>query len=269
MLVDVENEQEYVPLQNIAADQARCDIYNSTLSEAAVMGFEYGYSRDYPEALVMWEAQFGDFANVAQAVIDQFVSAGEDKWGLLSGLVLLLPHGHEGQGPEHSSARIERFLQLAARDNFQICQPSNGAQYFHLLRRQALSHWRKPLVVFTPKSMLRHPDAASPIEDFTRPHFLGVVPDQEVGTENGFCFARERLGTNCARNGKNERILRRRSCLWISSIRSRNLNWRRNWSVTPTRVRLSGCRKSRPTWVRCSTCCRGCGIWRESGRCGR
>ena len=141
------------------------------------MGFEYGYSRDYPEALVMWEAQFGDFANVAQAVIDQFISAGEDKWGLLSGLVLLLPHGHEGQGPEHSSARIERFLQLAARDNFQICQPSNAAQYFHLLRRQALRHWRKPLVVFTPKSMLRHPDASSPIKDFTHQRFLPVLPD--------------------------------------------------------------------------------------------
>ncbi|MFZ0802267.1 MAG: 2-oxoglutarate dehydrogenase E1 component [Terriglobales bacterium] len=194
VLVDVENEQEYVPLQNIAADQARCDIYNSTLSEAAVMGFEYGYSRDYPEALVMWEAQFGDFANVAQAVIDQFVSAGEDKWGLLSGLVLLLPHGHEGQGPEHSSARIERFLQLAARDNFQICQPSNGAQYFHLLRRQALSHWRKPLVVFTPKSMLRHPDAASPIEDFTRPHFLGVVPDQEVSDGKRILLCTGKIG---------------------------------------------------------------------------
>jgi len=194
VLVDVENEQEYVPLQNIAADQARCDIYNSTLSEAAVMGFEYGYSRDYPEALVMWEAQFGDFANVAQAVIDQFVSAGEDKWGLLSGLVLLLPHGHEGQGPEHSSARIERFLQLAARDNFQICQPSNGAQYFHLLRRQALSHWRKPLVVFTPKSMLRHPDASSPIEDFTRPHFLGVVPDQEVSNGKRVLLCTGKIG---------------------------------------------------------------------------
>jgi 2-oxoglutarate dehydrogenase E1 component len=177
VLLDIENEQEYVPLQHIAADQARCEIYNSTLSEAGVMGFEYGYSRDYPEALVLWEAQFGDFANVAQAVIDQFVCAGEDKWGLLSGLVLLLPHGYEGQGPEHSSARIERFLQLAARDNFQICQPCNAGQYFHLLRRQALRHWRKPLVVFTPKSMLRHPDACSPINDFTHKSFLPVVPD--------------------------------------------------------------------------------------------
>ena len=179
VLLDVEDEHEYVPLENIASGQARCEIYNSTLSEAGVLGFEYGYSRDYPEALVLWEAQFGDFANTAQAVIDQFISAGEDKWNLLSGLVLLLPHGYEGQGPEHSSARIERFLQLAARDNFQICQPSNAAQYFHLLRRQALSRWRKPLVVFTPKSMLRHPDATSPIEDFTHKSFLTVLPDTE------------------------------------------------------------------------------------------
>jgi 2-oxoglutarate dehydrogenase E1 component len=180
VLLDIENEQEYVPLQHISEDQARCDIYNSPLSEAGVLGFEYGYSRDYPEALVLWEAQFGDFANVSQAVIDQFISAGEDKWGLLSGLVLLLPHGYEGQGPEHSSARIERFLQLAARDNFQICQPSNAAQYFHLLRRQALRHWRKPLVIFTPKSMLRHPDASSSIEDFTHKRFLAVLEDHET-----------------------------------------------------------------------------------------
>ena len=180
VLLDIEDEHEYVPLEHISPGQARCEIYNSTLSEAGVLGFEYGYSRDYPEALVMWEAQFGDFANVAQAVIDQFISAGEDKWGLLSGLVLLLPHGYEGQGPEHSSARIERFLQLAARDNLQICQPSNAAQYFHLLRRQALRHWRKPLVVFTPKSMLRHPDACSPIGDFSHPRFLTVLPDTEI-----------------------------------------------------------------------------------------
>ncbi len=180
VLFDIEDETEYVPLRHIAPGQAACDIYNSTLSEAGVMGFEYGYSRDYPEALVLWEAQFGDFANVAQAVIDQFVCAGEDKWGLLSGLVLLLPHGYEGQGPEHSSARIERFLQLAARDNIQICQPSNAGQYFHLLRRQALRKWRKPLVVFTPKSMLRHPDALSPLDDLTHQKFLPVIPDTEA-----------------------------------------------------------------------------------------
>ncbi|HEY1799620.1 MAG TPA: 2-oxoglutarate dehydrogenase E1 component [Terriglobales bacterium] len=180
VLVDIENEQEYVPLQHIAEGQARCEIYNSTLSEAAVLGFEYGYSRDCPEALVLWEAQFGDFANVAQAIIDQFVSSGEAKWALLSGVTLLLPHGYEGQGPEHSSARIERFLQLVAFDNMQICQPSTAAQYFHLLRRQVMRKWRKPLVVFTPKSMLRHPDASSPIEDFTRERFLNVLPDNEI-----------------------------------------------------------------------------------------
>jgi len=194
VLIDIENEQEYVPLQNIAHGQATCEIYNSTLSEAGVMGFEYGYSRDYPEALVMWEAQFGDFANVAQAVIDQFIVAGEDKWNLLSGLTLLLPHGHEGQGPEHSSARIERYLQLAARDNIQICQPSNAAQYFHMLRRQALRKWRKPLIVFTPKSMLRHPDACSPIDEFTRNEFLNVVPDTEVTNAERILLCTGKIG---------------------------------------------------------------------------
>jgi 2-oxoglutarate dehydrogenase E1 component len=194
VLIDTENEREYVPLQNIAPNQARCEIYDSPLSEAGVLGFEYGYSRDYPEALVLWEAQFGDFANVAQAVIDQFISAGEDKWGLLSGLVLLLPHGYEGQGPEHSSARIERFLQLAARDNFQICQPSSAAQYFHLLRRQGLSQWRKPLVVFTPKSMLRHPDACSPIAQFSQPSFLKVLPDPEVASARRILLATGKIG---------------------------------------------------------------------------
>jgi 2-oxoglutarate dehydrogenase E1 component len=194
VLMDIENEQEYVPLEHISEGQARCQIYNSPLSEPGVLGFEYGYSRDYPEALVLWEAQFGDFANVAQAVIDQFVCAGEDKWGLLSGVVLLLPHGYEGQGPEHSSARIERFLQLAARDNIQLCQPSNAAQYFHLFRRQALRHWRKPLVVFTPKSMLRHPDASSPITDFTRQRFFPVLADTEANDARRILISTGKIG---------------------------------------------------------------------------
>ncbi len=189
VLYDTETEAPYIPLANLDSKQAPFEIYNSALSEAAVLGYEYGYSRDYPEALVCWEAQFGDFVNNAQAMIDQFIAAGEDKWGLLSGVVLLLPHGYEGQGPEHSSARIERFLQLAARDNIQICQPSTAAQYFHLLRRQALRKWRKPLVVFTPKSMLRHPDAASGLEEFTRKRFLTVVPDEEVKRALRLIFA--------------------------------------------------------------------------------
>jgi 2-oxoglutarate dehydrogenase E1 component len=193
-LIDIENENEYVPLENITENQARCQIYNSTLSEAGVLGFEYGYSRDYPEALVLWEAQFGDFFNVAQAIVDQFISAGEAKWNLLSGVVMLLPHGYEGQGPEHSSARIERFIQLAAQHNIQIAQPSNAAQYFHLLRRQALRHWRKPLIVFTPKSMLRHPDASSPIEDFTHKNFLNVIPDLEVAEADRILLCSGKIG---------------------------------------------------------------------------
>ena len=206
VLLDIENEQEYVPLQHISPDQARCSIYNSTLSEAGVLGFEYGYSRDYPEALVLWEAQFGDFVNVAQAIIDQFIVAGEAKWDLLSGLVLLLPHGYEGQGPEHSSARVERFLQLAATDNFQITQPSTAAQYFHLLRRQALRVWRKPLVVFTPKSMLRHPDASSQIEDFVNGSFLRVRPDLEVADAHRILLCTGKIGHELRMERKKKKV---------------------------------------------------------------
>ena len=193
-IVDTRNESQYMALENLGAGQARCEIYNSTLSEAAVLGFEYGFSRDFPESLVLWEAQFGDFANSAQIIIDQFISAAEDKWDLPSGVGLLLPHGFEGQGPEHSSARIERYLQLAAEDNIQVCQPSNAAQYFHLLRRQALRKWRKPMVVFTPKSMLRHPDASSQIEDFQRPRFEWVVPDREVMTADRVLICSGKIG---------------------------------------------------------------------------
>jgi 2-oxoglutarate dehydrogenase E1 component len=189
VLIDVETEREHIPLCHVAVGQPEFEVYNSPLSEAAVLGFEYGFSRDAPEALVLWEAQFGDFANGAQLIIDQFISAAEDKWGLLSGLVLLLPHGYEGQGPEHSSARLERFLQLAAEDNIQVCQPSTAAQYFHLLRRQALRYWRKPLIILTPKSMLRHPDACSGIGELFTGTFLRTLkyPDPDAVTRILIC----------------------------------------------------------------------------------
>jgi 2-oxoglutarate dehydrogenase E1 component len=194
VLIDTETEHNYLTLSHLSRQQAFCEIHNSPLSEAACVGFEYGFSRDYPEALVMWEAQFGDFVNGAQVIIDQFISASEDKWNLPTGLVLLLPHGYEGQGPEHSSARIERFLQLAAEDNLQICQPSNAAQYFHMLRRQARREWRKPLIVFTPKSMLRHPEASSGIEALTAPRFLPLVPDSEVQDASRILIASGKVG---------------------------------------------------------------------------
>ena len=194
VLVDTETEREYLPLCHLSPNQAFCEIYNSSLSEAGCLGFEYGFSRDYPEALVLWEAQFGDFANGAQVIIDQFISAGEDKWNLPAGIVMLLPHGYEGQGPEHSSARLERFLQLAAEDNMQICQPSTAAQYFHMLRRQTRRPWRKPLIVFTPKSMLRHPDASSVIDELALPRFLPLVPDREIRDASRILIASGKVG---------------------------------------------------------------------------
>ena len=177
VLHDVENGTRYSPLQHLSQNQAPCEIANSSLSESAVVGFEYGYSLDTPDGLTLWEAQFGDFVNVAQVLIDQFLVSAEDKWKRLSGLVLLLPHGFEGMGPEHSSARLERFLLLAAEQNIQIAQPSTPAQYFHLLRRQILRRWRKPLVVFTPKSLLRHPLATSSLDECARGWFQRVIPD--------------------------------------------------------------------------------------------
>ncbi len=173
--VDRTTGARHIPLSALAASGAFFEIIDSPLSEAAAAGFEYGFSRDYPEALVAWEAQFGDFANGAQVIFDQFVSASEDKWKLLSGLTLLLPHGYEGQGPEHSSARLERFLQLAAEDNMQVCQPTTAAQYFHLLRRQVLTAWRKPLVVLTPKGMLREPASGSDRAELTAGRFRPVL----------------------------------------------------------------------------------------------
>ena len=177
ILYDQQDGSPFVPLQHLAPKQPPVAIYNSPLCETGALGFEYGYSLDCPNSLVLWEAQFGDFVNVAQVIIDQFITSAEAKWRRLSGLVMLLPHGLEGMGPEHSSARMERFLTLAAEDNIQIVQPTTPAQYFHVLRRQAIRKWRKPLVVFTPKSLLRSPQAVSSLEDCTTGYFQRVLPE--------------------------------------------------------------------------------------------
>ncbi len=171
-------------LRHLSDDQANVNIINSPLSEAAVLGFDYGYSLDSPEDLVLWEAQFGDFFNAAQVIVDQFITSAEDKWRRLSGLVMLLPHGFEGAGPEHCSARLERFLTGAAENNVQIAIPTTAAQYFHLLRRQVKRRWRKPLIVFTPKSLLREPMVMSKIEDFCSGTFQRLIPDSVVQPEN-------------------------------------------------------------------------------------
>lgn len=175
VLYDAQSRQRYIPLNNIVEGQERLCVYNSPLSEAGVLGFDYGYSMDFPTMLTLWEAQFGDFSNGAQVVIDQFIAAAESKWQRPSGIVLLLPHGYEGQGPEHSSARLERFLQLSAEENMQVCNVTTPAQYFHLLRRQMMRNFRKPLVIMAPKSLLRAETALSKADDFTSGTFQEVI----------------------------------------------------------------------------------------------
>ena len=178
VFTDQETGQEYLPLQHLRNDQAKVDVLDSPLAEMSVLGFEYGYSTAEPNILVMWEAQFGDFANGAQVIIDQFISSGEHKWLRMSGLTLLLPHGYEGQGPEHSSARLERYLQMCAEDNMQVCVPSTPANYFHMLRRQVRRNFRKPLIVMTPKSLLRHKLCVSDVNEFSgKSTFHRVIPD--------------------------------------------------------------------------------------------
>jgi 2-oxoglutarate dehydrogenase E1 component len=179
VLHDIENGDIYAPIQHLPQATASFAVYNSSLSENAVLGFEYGYSSHAPDTLVLWEAQFGDFANGAQVIIDQFIVSGRKKWGLQPSLVLLLPHGYEGQGPEHSSARLERYLQLAADDNIRVANCTTAAQYFHLLRRQAMLRTEdpRPLILMTPKSLLRHPRAGSSLADLTDGRFYRVIDD--------------------------------------------------------------------------------------------
>jgi 2-oxoglutarate dehydrogenase E1 component len=174
---DVETGAKYTPLNHIAEKQPNFCVYNSLLSEAAVLGFDYGYSMDYPDMLCIWEAQFGDFANGAQVVIDQFIISSESKWQRSTGLTLLLPHGYEGQGPEHSSARLERFLQSCAENNIQVANLTTPAQLFHALRRQTKRDFKKPLVIMSPKSLLRHPAAVSQLADFTKGSFQEIIDD--------------------------------------------------------------------------------------------
>jgi len=181
VLYDARTRERYTPLNNLKAEQAKFCVYNSPLSENAVLGFDFGYSLDFPDMLVLWEAQFGDFANGAQIIIDQYIACSETKWGETSGIVLLLPHGYHGQGPEHSSARLERFLQACAEDNIQVANPSTPASYFHILRRQALRKIKKPLVLMTPKGMLRDPRCTSPREELTKGGFEEILPDTTAG----------------------------------------------------------------------------------------
>ncbi|MFT4902101.1 MAG: 2-oxoglutarate dehydrogenase E1 component [Lentimonas sp.] len=180
VLYDNETREAYVPLLDLKEDQAQFCVHNSLLSEAAVVGFDYGYSLDYPNMLCIWEAQFGDFVNGAQVIIDQFITCSESKWGRLSGLVMLLPHGYEGQGPEHSSARLERFLQSCAENNIQVCNLTTPAQYFHVLRRQMKREFKKPLIIMSPKSLLRHKDCISKVENFTDNEFWSILDDETV-----------------------------------------------------------------------------------------
>ncbi len=206
VLADHASGEIYVPLQHISDDQAPVDIINSPLSEGSVLGFEYGYSLDSPESLVCWEAQFGDFWNAAQVIVDQFITSAEDKWARLSGLTMLLPHGFEGAGPEHCSARVERFLTLAAEHNIQIANPTTAAQYFHLLRRQVKRKWRKPLIVLTPKSLLREPRIMSDLSEFYSGTFQRVISDQrmpEDGSPTRILLANGKIGVELIKEREN------------------------------------------------------------------
>ena len=250
VLHDVENAATYVPLDHIRAEQARFDIIDSMLSENACLGFEFGFSMADPSKLVVWEAQFGDFANGAQVIIDQFIASSESKWQRMSGLVLLLPHGYEGQGPEHSSARLERFLQLCAEHNMQVCNFTTPAQYFHALRRQMHRSFRKPLVVMSPKSLLRHRGAVSTLRDLTAGRFQPVLDDvarparyraRRPSTRSACaacCCAAGRSTTRCSPAGTSATSTPSPSCASSSSIPSRAASWRPSSVAIPNAERV-------------------------------
>ena len=234
VLHDVETGERYTPLAKLAPEGTRFIIANSLLSEAAVLGFEYGYSTVDPNRLAIWEAQFGDFSNSAQVIIDQFIASGEKKWSRASGLVMLLPHGYEGKGPEHSSARLERFLQLCAEDNLQVCNLSTPAQYFHALRRQIHRSFRKPLIVMSPKSLLRHPKCVSKLDELVSGEFHDG--DRRSGVRAGrarperrraaCCSAAARSTTRCSKRARTRASRTSRSCASSSCTRSRSTQMR-------------------------------------------
>ena len=277
VLVDYLTGEEWVPLAHLRGDDVgRFGVHDSLLSEYAALGFEYGYSVESPDALVAWEAQFGDFANGAQIIIDNFFVAAEDKWGQRSGLVLLLPHGFEGQGPEHSSARIERFLTLSARDNMRLAQPTTAAQYFHLLRSQVRGMGRQPLVVFTPKSLLRARQSRSGLDELTVGSFAEVLDDPAraapapgaAGLDRPGCGAPGHLVLGQGRLRRHGPARRAHRCgggaprprcrslgawWWCgssSSIRGPRRPWPRSSDGTPGPTRWCGCKRSPRTWGR-------------------
>ena len=239
-------------------------VYDSLLSEYAALGFEYGYSVESPEALVAWEAQFGDFANGAQVVIDNFLASAGEKWGQSSALTLLLPHGYEGQGPEHSSARLERFLTICADDNLTVAQPTTAAQYFHLLRAQARRSTRRPLVVMTPKSLLRARQARSPVERARRGPLARGARRRDVdraSRSGAWCCAAGRLPTTRWRGGTGSSRRAARRSPWRASSSSTPGPSSRSptcWPAIPARPRSSGCRRSRRTWGRGRSSTAGC-----------
>ena len=275
VLHDVATGRTHVPLQALPQARAAFEIHNSPLTENAVLGFEYGYNVQEPSRLVIWEAQYGDFINGAQVVIDEFLVSARGKWGQRPSLVLLLPHAHEGQGPDHASAAPERFLQLAADINIRVANCTTAAQYFHLLRRQAalLLVDPLPLIVLTPKSLLRHPMVASTPRELAEGRFRMVIADHEAETRADdirrviVCSGKIYVDLMAAEQ-RAQRAPTSRSAGWSSSIRCRCASCARRSRRFPTPAKSSGCRKSRRTWARGSSCARTCRKSRAAGRCG-